>query len=148
METAESAGGWRQNLSPSIAELTARLGRSPNATELAGYLHADRDEVIEKLIRTGIPTVEFDENYCSGIGLDNPETIDTIDEAERQLAKTINIGGFDSLLDLLSLEERSVVVLRLSKSQTQSEIAARLRLSPTAVTRILGRSLRVLREHA
>ena len=133
----------RDQLISAIEDLTRRLGRAPNASELAYDLGKDRDEVIEMLVRGRSSGAAGKSERSGG---DHSLTLEYVDDLEKELATVTNIDRLPSYLDVLSAQERTVVLLRLSRSLTQSQIAARIGISPAAVSRILARSLTVLRE--
>ncbi len=134
------------DVSSAIADLTTRIGRCPNATELAADLGIDREELIDEVLRIGARVDGSLHRTGNREDLDDPELAERIARSEYELAKSINVADLSSILDMLSTEERSVVVMRLSNAQSQSEIAERLQLSPQAVTAILARALAFIRD--
>lgn len=138
---------WRQDVSSAIEDLRRRIGRCPNASELADDLEADRDEVVEEVLRIRASASAVDPvGILPKGGQVEPALIESIGRLERELAESVNIGGLSSILDLLSTEERAVVVLKLARSQGQSLIAEQLQITPRAVAEILARALTFLRD--
>lgn len=138
-------GDWR-DLTAAIASLRGRLGRAPNASELAAVLGVDRNDLIERLTR-GRHSREADLDVAVESRPDGHALSDSLDTLEQQLADLVYPERLTPLLSVLSEEERTVVLLRIAKSFSQSRIAARLGISPSEVSKILARSLAVLREH-
>lgn len=125
-----------------ISVLAESLGRAPNATEVADHLGSDREEIIGYYLSGG----QWAPDRVT-VAPRDPELIASTDELQRRLSDRVQIDGLDPLLDTLSEEDRSVVLMRLSEGLTQSTIAERLGLSPCTVSRTLARSLTYLREH-
>ena len=128
--------------------ISARLGRSPTADELAQYMEVSVEEVIDGLEAAAAhhatsleePHDELDgesQSLSDLFGEDDPrfEQIDaslTIASAARELSK----------------RELRVLELRFYGELTQSEIAKRIGVSQMQVSRILRRALAHLRELA
>lgn len=129
-------------LGPAVETLSQSLGRSPTVPEVAAAVGADEDEVLEAL--------EAGRGYRSA-SLDEPGP-----DGESQQSK---LGGEDRgftaveersvllpALGLLPEREQTILRLRFVDDLTQSEIATRLGISQMHVSRLLSRSLAVLRD--
>lgn len=129
-------------LGPAVEELSQRLGRSPTVAEVSEHVGATEDEVLEAF--------EAGRGYRSA-SLDEPGP-----DGETQQAK---LGSEDRAfhtaeersvllpaLAQLPERERLILQLRFVDDLTQSEIANRVGISQMHVSRLLARSLNVLRE--
>ncbi len=131
-----------------IADLTQRLGRSPTIHELACAARTSDEEVLE--------AIEAAQAYRS-TSLDAP--VGTGDDDTRGLANQLgdedaNLFGaenrlmLEELLVTLPRREQLMLHLRFYEGMTQSQIAERLDISQMHVSRLLTKSLRLLREQA
>ncbi len=129
-----------------VGELTQRLGRSPTIAELAGMATTSEEEVLEAM--------EAAQAYRS-TSIDAPTG--SGDDDSRGLAAQLgdeDVNLFDAenrllIADLLtSLPKREQLMLRLRfyEGMTQSQIADRLGISQMHVSRLLAKSLGLLRE--
>ncbi|OBI74339.1 SigB/SigF/SigG family RNA polymerase sigma factor [Mycobacterium sp. E740] len=135
----------RAQVSTATAELSQRMGRAPTASELAGALDMDRDEVVQTLIaaqcyRTrsldapAISDAEGGPSIVDGLGTLDSD-IDTVEFRE----------ALRPLVAKLQPREREILTMRFFGSQTQTQIAQRLGISQMHVSRLLARSLAQLR---
>jgi RNA polymerase sigma-B factor len=133
-------------LGAATADLSQRLGRAPTATELAGELGMDRDEVIEGLVAgSSYNTLSID----SGGGSDDDDVraiADTLGDVDAGLDQIENRESLRPLLEALPERERTVLVLRFFESMTQTQIADRVGISQMHVSRLLSKSLARLRD--
>jgi RNA polymerase sigma-B factor len=130
-------------VSKSISELSQELGRSPTVREIAKATGLDPEEVLE-----GMETA-----YAySTASLDAPADEEGTSSAER-------LGEEDESLELLEgwatvapvvktlpVRERRILYLRFFRGLTQTQIAVELGISQMHVSRLLSRTLSVLRE--
>jgi RNA polymerase sigma-B factor len=129
-------------------DLTQRLGRSPTIAELAAEVDATEDHVLEAL-EAGIAH--------QATSLDSPPGAASDDEG-RSLGDRV-LGrrerGFDDidrqqvvadLLEGLPEREREVIRLRFFENLTQPEIAERMGVSQSYLSRIIRRTLVDLRD--
>jgi RNA polymerase sigma-B factor len=132
-------------LGSATAEMSQRLGRAPTASELAGELELDREEVVEALIAgSGYNTLSMD---SGGSGDDQtPPLTETLGSHDANLDRIENHEALRPLLDGLPERERTVIVLRFFESLTQSQIAERGGISQMHVSRLLARTLARLRD--
>ncbi len=120
--------------------LTQKLGRSPTVQEIAQHLDADPDLVLEALDTASV--------YATVPLPSTPE--------EGEMAP---LGFIDSGLELvehratlrpllarLPARERTILALRFVRGMSQSQIAAEVGVSQMHVSRLITRSLAVLRE--
>ena len=128
-------------------ELTQRLGRSPTVAELADELDESVDHVLEAL-EAGVAH--------RASSLDQPTRDDGDDQAprsERLVASTE--PGFDrvdqrmlvvELVEQLPEREREIIALRFFEGMSQPEIAERIGVSQSYLSRLLRKTLLHLRE--
>jgi RNA polymerase sigma-B factor len=120
--------------------LTQRLGRSPTVHEIAQHLDADADLVLEALDTASVyATVPLpstpEEGEMAPLGF-----IDSGLELVEQRAT------LRPLLARLPARERMILALRFVRGMSQSQIAAEVGVSQMHVSRLITRSLAVLRE--
>ena len=130
-------------LSRVLDELTGELGRAPTVAELAEATGAEEEDVIDAL----------DSSHAYSLrSLDAPVS----DSREDTLAETLGFDdeAFDRVEDgsvvaaglaALGERERRIVELRFYREMTQAQIAAELGISQMHVSRLLRRSLAVMR---
>jgi RNA polymerase sigma-B factor len=133
------------SLTKATADLSQRNGRAPTVAELAKYLELSEDEVLEGLESA---------NAYSAISLDAPElgdedapavsrSLGALDEA---LEGVVYRESLKPLLEQLPEREKTILMLRFFSNRTQSQIATELGISQMHVSRLLARTLAVLRE--
>lgn len=129
-------------------EMAQTLGRSPTVRELARFAEVSQDDVLEALEASGAH---------QAASLDRARTGDSEDEGaslgDRVL--TSDEGGYDhidrrdliqGLLANLSERDRQIIEMRFFENMTQPEIAARVGVSQSYLSRVLRRTLLDLRE--
>lgn len=125
-----------------IDELPQQLGHSPTVPELAEYLRATEDEVLE--------AIEVAQTR-SAPSLDQPAGEDgdavlgdfVVDGGNREEIE--NLIVLPQLVGLLPERERRIVLLRYVDDLTQDQIAERMRMSQMHVSRLLRRALERMR---
>lgn len=127
------------------AELSQRLGRAPNASEVAEYLGVDRQIVVQATIASGnYSTMSTDMTFGSDDdGLALSETFGSVDS---NLDKVLDVESVRPLLAALPERERTVLRLRFFENMTQTQIAARIGCSQMHVSRLLTKALERLRD--
>jgi RNA polymerase sigma-B factor len=120
--------------------LTQKLGRSPTVHEIAQHLDAEVDLVLEALDTASVyATVPLpstpEEGEMAPLGF-----IDSGLELVEQRAT------LRPLLARLPARERTILALRFVRGMSQSQIAAEVGVSQMHVSRLITRSLAVLRE--
>ncbi len=129
-------------LGPTVEELSQRLGRTPTVAEVAEEVGAGEDEVLEAF--------EAGRGYRSA-SLDEPGPDGETQEAklgteDRAFSTAEERSILLPALERLPERERRILQLRFVEDLTQSEIASRVGISQMHVSRLLARSLRMLRE--
>jgi RNA polymerase sigma-B factor len=130
-----------------VSELTQTLGRSPTITELAQMARTSEEDVLEAM--------EAAQAYRSA-SLDAPtgndsnghDLADELGEIDPDLFNAENRVLLAGLLVHLPKREQLMLQLRYFEGMTQSQIADRLDISQMHVSRLLTKSLTLLREHA
>jgi len=131
------------DISRAQADLTHQLGRSPRVTEVAAYLDAREEDVVEAL---------------SADGCYSPTSLDTPVGAEGSGVLGDLLPGEDSAMSeaearimlapavrALPARERDILYLRFFKQQTQAQIAEEIGSTQMQVSRTLARVLAELR---
>ncbi|KWX69146.1 RNA polymerase subunit sigma [Mycobacterium sp. NAZ190054] len=131
-------------LAPATAELMQRLGRSPNAAELAAVLEVDRMDVVEALTAAaGFKTRSIDTGAARGE--DTPALADRMGGPDPGIGFVDECDALRAQLQSLPPREYRIVIMRFFESLTQTEIAARMGISQMHVSRLLAQSLDRLR---
>jgi RNA polymerase sigma-B factor len=122
--------------------LSQQLGHAPRASELAEYLGADREEIVDALEAqanyhaTPLDAVAPD----SGIPL-----AERIGELDKELDHVEYHQSLRPLLDQLPERERTILMLRFFGEMTQTQIGQHVGISQMHVSRVLSKTLEWLR---
>ncbi len=128
----------------SIDDLTQANGRSPTVEEISDHLEIDRDDVLRGLAASA----------AYDVGSLHHTADDGSQPGDRWGALTSEEPGFDEvldhtiverLLDRLPEREREIVKLRFYDDRSQAEIAEAVGISQMHVSRLLRRSLELMR---
>ena len=126
------------------SELSQRLGRAPNATEVAEFLGLERQTVVEATIASGnYSTISTDMTF--GSDDDHLALSDTFGSIDSNLEKVLDVESVRPLLAALPDRERIVLRLRFFDNMTQTQIAERVGCSQMHVSRLLTKALERLR---
>lgn len=136
-------------IGPATEQLSQRLGRVPNAPELAAELEVDLVEVTRALVASN----GYQANSIDTVGDDDRDVptqpiTDTLGADEPCYQLTEDAIAVRPLIAALPDEERQVLIMRFFENLTQSEIAERICVSQMQVSRILARTLSSLRRQA
>ncbi|MFF2083511.1 SigB/SigF/SigG family RNA polymerase sigma factor [Nocardia sp. NPDC058176] len=136
-------------IGPATEELSQRLGRLPNARELADELEVDLIEVTRTLVAGN----GYQTNSIDGVTQDDRDNssqpiADTLGVEEPCYQLTEDAMAVRPLIAALPAEERQVLIMRFYEAKTQNQIAEALGVSQMQVSRILARTLHSLREQA
>lgn len=128
-------------------ELSAELGRAPTVREVARHLDVETDAVVEALGAAAA----FSPASLEGGTTDEPGSADRssrLASDDPVLEATPERIHVDRLLSHLPERERRIVELRFYDELTQSQIAEQVGVSQMHVSRLLRRSLELLRRWA
>ncbi len=125
-------------------ELTQRLHRSPTVRELAAHLDVSTDDVVQALgASTAFTSAPLDPSPAGDQGDDRSSRLAASDTALEDAPDRVLV---ERLLQSLPDRERAIVELRFFGGLTQSEIAEQVGVSQMHVSRLLRRSLTLMRQ--
>ena len=132
------------SMSGAIERLTARLGRSPSIAEIAEELKTSPEEVLEAMeVGSAYSTVSLSTGPGGEEDLDPLETIGGEDEG---FERSEQRAALEPALDRLPPREREILRMRFEEGLPQTQIAQRVGLSQMHVSRLIRKSLQVMRE--
>lgn len=129
------------------AELSQRLRRAPNASEIAEHLGIDRQRVVDATVG-GANYSTMSTDRAVGAGEDDRSFGDTLGEVDSNLDKVLDVETVRPLIAALPERQRTVLTLRFFENLTQTQIADRIGCSQMHVSRLLARALDTLRSQA
>lgn len=141
----------RSSIKAAHEDLAVHLDRAPTTSELALHLGLPEDDVAEALIAAnGYTADSLDAPLgtsagTSGAGSTTPSWAETLGDQDSRLQHVENLHTLAPLLAALDDRQRTVLRLRYGQELTQTEIGAYLGVSQMHVSRILKRTLAVLR---
>lgn len=127
--------------------LTQQLQRSPSISEIAEYLEVSPEEVLEAMETSEAYNLVSLESDRGGEGLENFSILEYIGKDDALMEVVEDRTTLASALKELTSQEQKVMYLRFFQGLTQTEIAQKLKISQMQVSRLLRRTLRVLREN-
>ena len=127
-------------------KLTTQLQRSPKVEEIADYLGASVDEVLEAMESSSAYSSVSLEAPSGSDADDAPSIMDRFASEDSDLAITDDRLVIEEALAGFSPREREVIELRFLQGLTQIEIAERLGISQVQVSRLLRRTLKKIQE--
>jgi RNA polymerase sigma-B factor len=131
------------SLNKVVAELSQEIGRSPTITEIAAKVRLSEEEVLEGLdTSNAYAVISLD---APAGGEDAPTVSEHIGSEDESLEALEYRAALGPLIAELPERERRILYLRFFRGMTQSQIAARLGISQMHVSRLLNRTLGVLR---
>ena len=125
-------------LGPQVAELER---------EIASYLGVTPDDVLEALETSEAYNFVSLETDRSSDGSDSFSILDYIGKDDQFMAVVDDRTTLSAALKYLTPQEQRVLYLRFFQGLTQTEIAKQLGISQMQVSRLLRKTLRVLREN-
>jgi RNA polymerase sigma-B factor len=134
----------RLRISREAGQLTQRLGRSPTVADLAAHLGEREEDIIAGLACA--PAYRTISLQVPLRGVEGAELIDVLGAADPLLEGVEQREALRPLLARLPDREQRIIRMRFFANMTQSQIAAETGISQMHVSRLLGHSLRVLRE--
>ena len=130
-----------------IDALTQRLQRSPTVPEIAEYLDVTPDDVLEALETSEAYNFVSLESDRKSDGSDSFSILEYIGKDDHLLAVVDDRTTLAAALKELTPQEQRVLYLRFFEGLTQTEIANQLEISQMQVSRLLRKTLKVLREN-
>ena len=127
-------------------KLTTELQRSPKIEEIADYLGASVDEVLEAMESSSAYSSVPLEGSSNPEADDAPSVIDRYATEDSALTFTDDRLVIEEALKSFSPREREVIELRFLRGMTQIEIAERLGISQVQVSRLLRRTLKKIQD--
>lgn len=132
------------DLAEATETLAQRLGGAPSVTELAGYLDRSEQDVRDGLEGARAYRSVSLQTLVGDAG-DGRELGDIFGAEDPQLSLAELRVSLGPALHVLPPRERQIVVLRFFGNLTQTQIAHRVGISQMHVSRLLARSLEMLR---
>jgi RNA polymerase sigma-B factor len=132
------------SMSGAIERLTVRLSRSPSIAEIAAELETTPEQVLEALeVGSAYSTVSLSSGPTGENELDPLETIGAEDE---EFERSEQRAALAPALERLPAREREILRMRFEEGLPQTQIAQRVGLSQMHVSRLIRKSLAVMRE--
>jgi RNA polymerase sigma-B factor len=126
------------------AELSQRLGRAPNASEVAEHLGVDSESVIEATIAGGsYSTLSTD--MPAGPDVEFKAIGETLGDVDPGLDRVLDVETARPLIAALPNQQRTVLTLRFFENMSQSQIGERMGYSQMHISRLLAKALDALR---
>lgn len=126
--------------------LTTELQRSPKIEEIAEYLDASVDEVLEAMESSSAYSSVPLEGTGNNDNDDAPSVLDRYATEDSALNFTDDRLIIEEALKGFSPRERGVIDLRFLQGMTQIEIAEQLGISQVQVSRLLRRTLKKIQD--
>lgn len=130
-----------------VDALTQRLQRSPSIQEIAEYLEVTPEEVLEAMETSEAYNFVSLETDRSGDGSESFSILEYVGKDDALMAIIDDRTTLQEAFKALTSQEQKVLYLRFFEGLTQTEIAQQLDISQMQVSRLLRRTLRVLREN-
>jgi RNA polymerase sigma-B factor len=130
-----------------VDTLTQRLQRSPTVPEIGEYLDDSPDEVLEALETFEAYNFVSLESDRTTDGSETFSILEYIGHDDQLMAVVDDRAMLAAVLKHLTPQEQQVLYLRFFEGLTQTEIAQKHGISQMQVSRLLRRTLRVLREN-
>ncbi len=132
------------SMSGAIERLTARLGRSPSIAEIAEDLKTTPEEVLEAMeVGSAYSTVSLSTGPS---GEDDLDPLETIGGEDAGFERSEDRAALQPALERLAPREREILRMRFEEGLPQTQIAHRVGLSQMHVSRLIRKSLTVMRE--
>jgi RNA polymerase sigma-B factor len=130
-----------------IDALTQRQQRSPTIPEIAEYLGVTSEDVLEALETSEAYNFVSLESDRNSDGSDSFSILEYIGKEDALMSIVDDRTTLAVALKFLTPQEQRVLYLRFFQGLTQTEIAKQLDISQMQVSRLLRRTLKVLREN-
>ncbi len=130
-----------------VDALTQKLQRSPTIDEIAKHLEVTAEDVLAALETAEAYNFVSLESDRNSEGSDSFSILEYIGEEDQLMLLVDDRTTLTEALKQLAPQEQHVLYLRFFQGLTQTEIATTLGISQMQVSRLLRKTLRVLREH-
>ena len=131
------------SMSGAIERLTGKLGRSPSIAEIADELKTSPEEVLEAMeVGSAYSTVSL----SAGAGDEELDPLETIGDEDVEFERSEHRAALAPALNRLAPREREILRMRFEEGLPQTQIAQRIGLSQMHVSRLIRKSLTVMRE--
>lgn len=127
--------------------LTQQLQRSPSISEIAAHIGVTSEEVLEAMETSEAYNFVSLESDRGGDGSDTFSILEYIGKDDQLMAVVDDRTTLAAALKHLTPQEQRVLYLRFFEGLTQTEIARQLDISQMQVSRLLRKTLKVLREN-
>ena len=132
------------SMSGGIERLTVKMARSPSIAEIAKELETTPEQVLEALeVGSAYSTISLSSGPSGEEELDPMETIGSEDEG---FERSEQRAALAPALAHLPAREREILRMRFEEGLPQTQIAQRVGLSQMHVSRLIRKSLAVMRE--
>ncbi len=129
-----------------VEALTQQNQRSPSVADIAEYLEVSADEVLEAMETSEAYNFVSLEGDRSSSGDDSFSILEYMGEDDHLLDIVDDRATLSAAVKYLSAQEQRILYLRFFRGLTQTEIARQLGISQMQVSRLLRKTLKVLRE--
>ena len=135
-----------QKVKTATDDLAVQLGHTPSVSELAEYLGASVDDVLEAMEASSAYSSVSIEKTSNPDDEDALTLMDSLGNEDRDLTGTDDRLLLDEAISSFSPREQQVVRMRFIEGLTQVEIANQLGISQVQVSRLLRKTLGRLQE--
>lgn len=126
--------------------LSIQLNRAPTIKEIAQYINASEEEVLEAFEAGKMfNSQSLDEKFDSSSEDSDLSLMDIVGHDDNHFVNIENEDFIQKSMDKLNELERKIIIKRFYSNKTQSEIAKELNISQMTVSRIEKKSLEKLR---
>jgi RNA polymerase sigma-B factor len=130
-----------------IEELTTQLERSPNVLEIADYLGATEEDVLETLeMGKSYQALSVDSTIEADQEGGTTTLLDLVGEQEAGYDQVNQRLVLDKIFSVLSEREKAIIHLTYFKGLSQKEAGTQLQISQMHVSRLQRRALQKLKE--
>jgi RNA polymerase sigma-B factor len=134
-------------VSRAIDGLTQQLQRTPTVSEIATYLEVAPDDALEALEALhAYSFVPLETDSTSERGSDTFSILDHVGKNDPLMSVVEDRTALSAALKELSSQQQRVLYLRFSEGLTQTEISRMLAIPQIKVSRVLRKTLGMLRE--
>ena len=130
-----------------IDRLTQEKQRSPTVAEIAKHLSVTEDEVLEAMETSEAYNFVSLESDRNSLGDDSFSILEYIGNDDKLMAVVDDRTTLAAALRHLSPQEQRILYFRFFRGLTQTEIARQMGISQMQVSRLLRKTLRVMREN-